>query len=137
MAEDKLAQHAQLLKRETGEFFRNNPQYREGLHDRDKAVNTCGKVSYNLKRHLENKGIKASLIRARHSTVPLDKGAYPDYYWLDPKKMFHFAVRSGKHLIDTTGAQFGKKYAGPQVMHINDFRKRWKTVGHSNEWFGS
>ena len=29
-----------------------------------------------------------------------------------------FVVQSGKHIVDTTGAQFGKKYAGIKIWHI-------------------
>ena len=48
-----------------------------------------------------------------------------DHRGENQKYLMHFVVQSGKHIVDTTGAQFGKKYAGIKIYPHKQFKRKW------------
>lgn len=112
------------------EFLNDNPYYRRGLTDKETSKGTCNGVSEDLMRFLQKKGIGAKVIGCTGLLKPLPRDAHRDWkqYAKERQYLWHAIVKvDDGTVIDLTGSQYGKKFAGIRIMQYIELQKEWKS----------
>ena len=113
------------------DYVNENEEVKSMLEDGNLSKGRCDSVAKDLAKHLNEKGIKAKVIGAEGFKGDLPKDAHPEWIKFlekdpkDKKFLWHSVVMTDDAIIDLTGSQYGKQYAGVRILTHEQFAKEW------------
>lgn len=108
-------------------------QHDLAVKSRDATKGQCESIARDLLTFLRANKVGARLLGATGMKRDLPKDAHPEWRAFigdDPTNkrfLWHVVVQTADAIIDLSGAQYGKAFAGVRVMRPGQFAKEWQS----------